>query len=191
MESVSEYISIDIEHNGCQNDPERDRILELAAVVVSNGMVIDRFFTRVHLLVEFNSKMACKKKLYVEDYLDDNLPDEEESLKQFLQFLDEYSGMPLLSHNIGLDLREISQRLKVYPLALHISRDPIDTESIYIKHAELIKGKDRTNLESAAKDLELPSFIAHCSAEDALTQARLYEKIVHGRELTMNRNPVD
>lgn len=173
------YVAIDIEHNGFPGHEEKNQILEVAAVAVSHGKVMNKFHTRIRLQVPFNPYVEKHSQLHEADYLDDILPDEGQALADFRFILSEFD---IVSHNAKVDVENLNARLRLYGL------DPLrnlysDTWKIY--HG--FKGKDqnvKSKLGMIADELGLPRFKEHCAPEDALTHARIFEKIVHGRELS-------
>ena len=96
---ISDYVVVDLETTGLS--PERDRIIEIAAVKVENDAVTDKFSTLVNPHRHIDSYITSITG--IDDSMVKNAPDIGEAMPAFLKFL---GDMPILGHNvIRFDLR--------------------------------------------------------------------------------------
>lgn len=96
---ISDYVVVDLETTGLS--PEKDRIIEIAAVRVENDAVTDKFSTLVNPHRHIESYIT--EITGIDDSMVKNAPDISEAMPAFLEFL---GDMPILGHNvIRFDLR--------------------------------------------------------------------------------------
>ncbi|MBQ5332881.1 MAG: 3'-5' exonuclease [Oscillospiraceae bacterium] len=96
---ISDYVVVDLETTGLS--PEKDRIIEIAAVKVENDAVTDKFSTLVNPHRHIDSYIT--ELTGIDDSMVKNAPDISEAMPAFLKFA---GNMTLLGHNIiRFDLR--------------------------------------------------------------------------------------
>lgn len=93
-------------------------------------------------------------------------------------FLQKVNGHCFVAHDIHKDLNELNTRLSKYDLPI-LQAFIADTE-------EMVRGAHLEcdlNLKAVADSLQLGEFQEHNAYEDAMMHARVYEWLMHRREL--------
>ena len=98
------YCVVDIETNG--NSPVKNQIIEIGAVKVQNGKVLDRFESYVYADY-IPSTITKLTNIEVADLA--NAPSLKETLKRFKEFL---GDSVFVAHNVGFDYNFISKSLE-------------------------------------------------------------------------------
>lgn len=121
------YTVIDVETTGL--DPSFDNIIEVAAVKIKDGVIVDQFQS----LVKPRSKMRLwGEEFYVTEFIEEltgitnemieNAPEEESIIKAFLDFI---GNDLLLGHNVNFDINFLYDLKEKY-LDLSLSNDFVD-----------------------------------------------------------------
>jgi len=100
----AEFCIVDIETNGSKI--EKHQIIELAAVKVKNGQIIDRFESLVHVK-EINPHITAITGIHAEDTL--NAPSLKEVLYKFRPFL---ANSIFVAHDVKFDYMFISKSMQ-------------------------------------------------------------------------------
>lgn len=157
------FISVDIETTGLS--PIKDRIIEIGAVKVVNGEIVDTFDLLVDPQVELSERIIALTGI-TDDMLKGK-PSIEEVLQAFMEFNE---NLPLLGHNILFDysfLKTAASKQKQ-----SYERSGIDT--LYLSrmlHPEL----ESKSLEAMCQYYHIINENHHRAYEDALATMRLYE----------------
>ncbi len=152
-----EFVAFDLETTGLSS--QNDRITEVGAVILRNGVEIDRFQTLVdpeRLLTKENTELTG-----ITNEMLQGAPKIEQVLPKFLEFV---GDRPLVAHNAAFDIgfiRAECERQKItrsftYADTLVLSR---------ILMPQLSKHK----LDIVSNALSLPEFNHHRAADDAMT----------------------
>ncbi|MGN1319463.1 MAG: exonuclease domain-containing protein, partial [Lachnospirales bacterium] len=96
------YVVFDIETTGLQK--EVDKIIEIGAVKVKNGEIIDRYSTFVNPHMEISEKIT--KLTGIDDTMVKDYPDEDVIVPDFLEFI---GDSVLVAHNAAFDVSFIRQ----------------------------------------------------------------------------------
>ena len=152
-----EFVAFDLETTGLNS--QKDVIIEIGAVIMKRGEVLDRFQTFVdpHRRLE-------QKIIDLTGIRDDMLagaPDVAEVLPQFLTFC---GGRPLCAHNADFDVGFITAACE--RLGLPFRPTYADT-LIFAQNLMPHLGKYRLNIVADA--LSLPDFNHHRASDDAIT----------------------
>ncbi len=100
-EYISDYVVFDLETTGCNS--RNDEIIEISAIKVINGQVVDEFSTLVN--PEMPISPAASAVNHITDDMVVDAPSIDEVMIDFLQFIEDY---PLVGHNIhNFDMRFI------------------------------------------------------------------------------------
>ena len=151
-----EFICFDLETTGFSNT--NDRIIEIGAVKIKGGQVIDEFDTFVDPERHISDKIT--ELTSITDDMVKGAPKEDEALKMFYEFCGE--NPIFVAHNAGFDtgfMRGTGERVGIpftYPY--------IDT--VTMARSQLTDLKN-AKLDTVAKYLKLPEFHHHRAVDDA------------------------
>lgn len=151
-----EFICFDLETTGFSNT--NDRIIEIGAVKIKGGQVVDEFDTFVDPERHISDKIT--ELTSITDEMVKGAPKEEEALKMFYEFCGE--NPIFVAHNAGFDtgfMRGTGERVGIpftYPY--------IDT--VTMARSQLTDLKN-AKLDTVAKYLKLPEFHHHRAVDDA------------------------
>jgi DNA polymerase-3 subunit alpha (Gram-positive type) len=164
-EVIKNYVSIDLETTGL--NPKTDKIIEIGAVKVDNGVVTDTFSSFVNPGRKLAEHIIELTGIHDEDveaapYIEDILP-------QLVEFIGEY---PLLGHRILFDYSFIKKAAVDNKLVFE--KDGIDTLKIARKYLDKLEHR---NLDYLCSYYEIPHH-AHRALEDAKAAHLLYGKLV-------------
>lgn len=164
---VKSYVCFDLETTGlCV---EEDHILEIGAVKVADGKVVDRFskFIRQELPIS----PLITNLTGITDEMVADAQEGEEVLRQFVDFCEEHI---LVGHNIMFDYRFTKRFAKMY--GLPFEKRGIDTLKIARKVHKDIPSK---SLECLCSHYGIINASAHRAYHDALATAKLYQTLGH------------
>lgn len=164
------FIAFDTETTGL--DPDRDRIVELGAVVFEKGIPTVSFQSYV------NPGICIPAEVSVLNHITDEMlaaaPTEKDVYPEFMKFLgDAASGKTLIcGHVAAFDLSFLCKALD--RLGIEAAFRFIDTRQLATQFPEL----EHHSLAAVAEYFEIPHEKAHQAKEDALTSGRILLKIV-------------
>ena len=179
-----EYVAFDLETTGLSS--KTDKIIEIGAVRMKNGVELDRFQTFVA-----PGRKLDKKIIELTGITDEMLvgaPEIEEVLPKFLEFV---GDRVLVAHNSDFDTGFI--RAACAQMGLPYQLTAADT---LIFSQNMLPQLNKFKLDIVANALSLPEFQHHRAADDSLTcgliMARLMEKAKqeHGIHRLQQINPV-
>ena len=154
-----EIVCFDIETTGL--DKRRDVLIEIGAVVLSNGEIGARFNTFVA-----PGRILSPEIIRLTGITDEMLvgaPSQEEALCAFLAFV---GNRPLAAHNAEFDIGFISEGCQKFGIPFpHTSIDSL------ILAQNLLPELSKFKLNIVAKHLGLPDFQHHRASDDAATVA--------------------
>ncbi len=158
------YVVFDIETTGFS--VTNDKIIEIGAVKMVQGAVIDRFETFVNPNRKLTPKISDLTGITDEQLV--NARQIEEVLPKFLDFI---KGTVLVAHNAHFDVDHIKQN--AYNLGLEVPENPvIDTLNLarYFYSNEL----KRFNLDAVAKYFKVSNFTHHRAGDDAKATSEVF-----------------
>ena len=160
------YIVFDIETTGFSSI--RDRIIEIGAVKVENGQIVDKFSTFVNPERPIPFEITNLTSITDEMVLD--APTIEVVLPQFLEFIGEGA---LVAHNAGFDVGFIEQNCRV--LGLEQEFTAVDTVALA---RVLLPTLSKYKLNLVAKALGISLENHHRAVDDAGATAEIFVKFV-------------
>ena len=152
-----EFVAFDLETTGLNS--QKDVIIEIGAVIMKRGEVLDRFQTFVDPHRRLEQKIIDLTG--IRDEMLVGAPDIAEVLPQFLTFC---GGCPLCAHNADFDVGFITAACE--RLGLPFRPTYADT-LIFAQNLMPHLGKYRLNIVADA--LSLPDFNHHRASDDAIT----------------------
>lgn len=162
------FIIFDIETTGFS--PVDNKIIEIGAIKVHNGKIIDEFQAFVNPQENITDEISnltniTNDMLKNAKIIDDVLP----------QFLDFCEGFPLVAHNANFDISFIKQ--KVYELNINYENfSSLDTLQLA---RLLLKDQKKFRLDKVAQKLGVILENHHRAIDDAKTTANIFIKFVN------------
>ena len=165
FEYINEYVIFDLETTGL--DPDVDAIIEISALKVKDGEIIDEFSTLVNPCMHIPYEASCVNGI-VDDMVK-GAPKIEEALKAFIAFV---GNNVLMGQNIKrFDLRFI-QRDAVRHFGEQISNDYVDTLFVAQRYLPEL---DSHSLESLADYYDISYDGAHRALADCRINKKVYD----------------
>lgn len=159
------YIAFDLETTGLR--PNQDRILEIGALKVECGEVTGTYETFIDNGVTIPERITSLTGITEE--MVEGAPGVKEAVEGFLDF----SGdLPLLGHNVMFDYGFMKKN--VMNLGGTYERRGLDTLAIARLCLPQLPGK---SLDKLAAYYDIPQEHHHRALDDALTAARLFERL--------------
>ncbi len=159
-------VVFDLETTGF--DPVNDRIIEIGAVKVENGAIVDRFSTFVNPQVPISLKIENLTSINDKMVLD--APLIEEVLPKFMDFI---GDAVLAGHNAAFDVSFLEENLR---------RTGVERTFTYgdtLAMARVLLPKlGRFKLDNVAKALQVPLLHHHRAVDDAECTAGIYLKLL-------------
>lgn len=177
------YVCVDLETTGL--DPKRDKIIEIGAVRVREGEVIDRFSEFVNPARKLEERII--KLTGIQDAWLENARGIEQVLPEFMDFAGEE---PLLGHSVRFDFAFLKKA--AVNLDIPYERWGMDTLKIARKYLPELESR---SLPYLCTYFQIPH-TAHRAYEDAKATSRLfgklgelfYEKETRENKLTPGKN---
>lgn len=173
------YVVFDLETTGLS--PLKDKIIEIGAVKIENGKIIDRFSTfvnpekpipyEIEQLTNINDQMVAGAKVI------------EEILPAFLMFCGDSS---VVAHNAIFDTSFIKHECK----NLGIEWKPTIVDTVTLSHL-LLPNLSRFKLDNVAKALDIKLDNHHRAVDDAECTAYIFIKLsemLKGKDITYLRD---
>ncbi len=160
------YVVFDIETTGLSS--KKDRIIEIGAVKVKDGVITDKYSTFVNPRVPIPYEIEDLTKISDDMVMD--APGIEEVLPEFLSFC---GDSVLVAHNAGFDVGFIIHNAK--NLGLHIEPTVIDTIRLAQK---LLPNLSKYKLNVVAKALGVSLENHHRAVDDAGATAEIFTAFV-------------
>lgn len=157
-----EFVAFDLETTGLSS--LKEVIIEIGAVILKDGEVVDTFQTFV------DPKRRLEPKIIELTGITDSMlvgaPDIAEVLPEFLQFC---GGRPLVAHNADFDVGFLTAACE----RLNLPFDPTYIDTLVLSQ-NLMPQLSKHKLNIVADALSLPDFNHHRASDDALTCGYLY-----------------
>ena len=171
-EYVTDYVVFDLETTGISY--KNDSIIEISAVKVINGQVVDTFSTLVNPMRPIPYGATAVNG--ITDAMVKDEPTIEQVLPEFISFI---GDMVLVGHNIaGFDMRFICREAEGL-LGITVSNDYIDTLQMSRKrlpqlaHHKLVDIAVHYNIETEG---------AHRALNDCIMNQQCYERLLREKE---------
>ncbi|MDO5124507.1 MAG: PolC-type DNA polymerase III [Eubacteriales bacterium] len=157
-----EFVCFDLETTGLSAN--KNRIIEIGAVLLKDGVVLDTFSSFVNPQTPIPAKIT--ELTGIADYMVEDAPFEEEAVKSFLEFI---GNRVLVAHNAPFDMSFLKASCK----RLGIEKDFTSIDTVAISRAILPDIKN-AKLDTVAKYLRLPEFNHHRACDDADVLAKIF-----------------
>ena len=169
VDYCSDYIMFDLETTGLSTDD--DAIVEISAVKVTDGEVVDEFSTLVNPGIHI-PYVASSVNGITDDMVKD-APDVEQALREFITFI---GDSILAGHNIrDFDLKFI-QRDAVRFFGKPLSNDYVDTLIVARRYLPELKSR---SLESLAYHYDISYDGAHRALADCYINKQVYDRLAN------------
>ena len=160
------FVVFDIETTGFS--PVSNRIIEIGAVRVEKGSIVDRFSVFV------NPQVPIPFKIEQLTEINDGMVVDAETIEEVLpKFLEFSEGAVMVAHNAGFDMSFIIENCK---------RQGIEREFTYVDTVGmarmLLPGLNRFKLDTVAKALNIPLLNHHRAVDDAACTAEIFVKFI-------------
>ncbi len=160
------YVVFDLETTGFS--PANNKIIEIGAVKVAGGKIIDRFSTFVNPEVPIPFKI--EELTSIRDDMVLNAPKIEEILPEFVKFCE---GAIMVAHNAGFDMSFISRNCEKQGIPCEYT--VIDTVALA---RVLMPQLNRFKLDTVAKALKISLENHHRAVDDAACTAEIFLKFM-------------
>lgn len=165
INNMDSYIVLDIETTGLS--PERNKIIEIGAIKIEEGVIKDTFQSFINPDIDLTSNIIDLTGI-TDDMIKDS-PKAGEVLKEFMLFS---GNLPILGHNILFDYSFLKVNYK--KMGISYERDGLDTLKLSrILHVEL-KSKSLANM---CLHYNIINKHAHRALDDAQATYELYCKL--------------
>ena len=166
-ELMRSYICFDLETTGLS--PEKDEIIEIGAVKVVDGKVVDRFMRFVKPDEPISEMVTSITG--ITDAMVANAGPTDRIIFEFLHFCEDY---PVLGHNLMFDYRFMKRYAQKY--YMDFEKSGIDTLKIARK---VLTDLPSRSLESLCSHYGIENKAAHRAYHDALATAKVYQTLKH------------
>jgi predicted DnaQ family exonuclease/DinG family helicase len=166
----SEFVAFDLETTGL--DPNREDIIELAAVLFKDGVPVRDIDSLVLTDREISSYITFLTGISMQEIKSGGKP-LENVLTDFLEFI---GNRPLVAHNSNFDITFVNAKLKI------MRREKLTNkvyDSLLLSRLGL-PGLDSYKLESLSKRFELHEGRSHRAGSDAIACGKLFIKSLSG-----------
>lgn len=163
---LEDYTVVDIETTGLS--PDKNEIIELSAIKIRQGKVVENFTTLIKPEGHINSYIT--KLTGIDDEMVKNSPKIEDVIENFCKFL---SNDCILGHNISFDLRFIRHNLLKH-CNLELTNSSLDTVRLARKYCPKLASY---KLSSLADHFAIDSEGHHRALKDCEMTLTLYNKI--------------
>lgn len=162
---MREYVTLDLETTGLE--PKKDRIIEIGAVKVRDGQVVEEFGTLV------NPQMEISRRITELTGISNAMVEGKPCIREIIGQLVEFCGdLPLLGHNIRFDYSFVKH--SAVNCGMTFEKKGMDT----LKLARvLLPDLPSKSLQSLRVYYKLEQEEAHRALEDARTTYLLYERL--------------
>ncbi len=164
---IKEYVAFDLETTGLS--PETDQMIEIGALKVKDGKVVERFMEFVRPDTPIPARIT--EITGITNEMVESARDTKEIIHDFVEFCD---GMVLIGHNILFDYQFSKKYANMYGLSFE--KKGIDTLKIARK---VHKDFDSKSLGALCAYYQILNQAAHRAYHDALATAKLYQCLSH------------
>lgn len=160
-----DYTVLDLEMTGLA--PKKDKVIEIGAVRVRDGKMVDTFATLVRPGMPIPQKVV--ELTGITDAMADTGMQEDAAMEQLLEFI---GDDVLVGHNLNFDYSFIKQWAVNHRRALQLSA----CDTLRIARA-LLPGEQSKKLESLCVYFQIEREHAHRALDDAIETHRVFEKL--------------
>lgn len=161
-----DFIVFDLETTGFS--PEKNKIIEIGAVKISNGNIVDRFSTFVNPKEPIPFKI--EKLTNINDNMVMNAPEIQDILPEFLEFCQD---AVLVAHNAAFDMSFIKKNCE--NLGIDKKFTSLDTVALA---RMLLPALNKHTLDAVAKVLGVSLENHHRAVDDAEATAHIFTKFI-------------
>ena len=162
----ADYVVFDLETTGFS--PETNRIIEIGAVKVQNGAIVDRFSTFVN--PEVPIPFRIEQLTSIRDDMVIDAPLIEDILPKFMEFCD---GCIMVAHNADFDMSFIKKNC----MRQGIECNPTIVDTVGLARV-LLSNLNRFKLDTVAKALGVSLDNHHRAVDDAACTAEIFVKFI-------------
>lgn len=162
----SEFVVFDVETTGLS--PAKDKIIEIGAVKVNNGAVVEEFHSMINP-GQIISENITKITGITNDMVKDS-PAISEILPNFIEFI---GNSPLIAHNASFDMGFLYEAAREQKFK--VNNAVVDTLML---SRILIPTLEKYKLGFIAKSLNIQFDVAHRAVDDAVTAAKIWFELV-------------
>ena len=160
------FVVFDIETTGFS--PIKNRIIEIGAVKIKNGEIVERFSEFINPQVPIPYKIT--KLTSITDDMVIDAPTREVIIPKFVEFCD---GAVLVGHNVGFDISFINQNCK----DLGIDADYTTVDTLWLSRY-FFPLQAKHTLDAVAKTLNVVLEHHHRAVDDAECTALIFNKFI-------------
>jgi DNA polymerase-3 subunit alpha (Gram-positive type) len=161
-----DYVVFDLETTGFS--PETNRIIEIGAVKVQNGVIVDKFSTFVNPQVPIPFRI--EQLTSINDSMVIDAPLIEEILPKFMEFCE---GCVMVAHNADFDMSFIKKNCQRQDIAC----EPTIIDTVALARV-LLPNLNRFKLDTVAKALGVSLDNHHRAVDDAGCTAEIFVKFI-------------
>ena len=161
-----EFVCFDFETTGLSAN--KNRIIEIGAVLVKNGKITDEFSTFVDPEVPIPAKI--KEITGIDDSMVKGAPKEAEALQDFLGFC---GDRVLVAHNADFDMSFLIAACE----RQGINKDFTSLDTLALSRT-ILKDIENCKLDTVARYLRLPDFNHHRAIDDANILAQIFIQLL-------------
>lgn len=162
---INSYVALDLETTGL--NPSTDRIIEIGAAKVIDGVIVSTFTTLVNPQVPVSSKV--NKLTGINSQMLENQPLIGDVIADVIEYTED---IPILGHNVIFDFSFLKKA--AVNNKLNFERDGIDT----LKMARrILPNLEHKGLEYLCNYFSIYPENNHRALDDALSALKLYEKL--------------
>ena len=162
----ADYVVFDLETTGFS--PETNRIIEIGAVKVQNGKIVDKFSTFVNPQVPIPFRI--EQLTSINDSMVIDAPVIADILPEFMKFCE---GCVMVAHNADFDMSFIKKNCQ----RLDIPCKPTIVDTVALARV-LLPNLNRFNLDTVAKALGVSLENHHRAVDDAGCTAEIFVKFI-------------
>ncbi|MCI7107949.1 MAG: PolC-type DNA polymerase III [Agathobacter sp.] len=162
----ADYVVFDLETTGFS--PETNKIIEIGAVKVQNGEIVDRFSTFVNPGVPIPFRI--EQLTSINDSMVIDAPSIEQILPEFMEFCE---GCVMVAHNADFDMSFIKMNCRRQGIACN----PTIVDTVALARV-LLSNLNRFKLDTVAKALGVSLDNHHRAVDDAGCTAEIFVKFV-------------
>lgn len=164
MDFVEDYTVVDLEMTGLA--VKKDKIIEIGAIKVRNGKVVDEYSTLVNPCIKLDKRIV--KLTGITDEMLQDAPKENDTVNKLIEFI---GDDVLVGQNINFDYGFIKQ----WALNNNVKIDMFYCDTLKIAR-KMLPAEQEKNLEALCKYFGISRDNVHRALDDAYETMQVYEK---------------